>query len=83
VRDRLAVHLGDDFVWQGDGWVLQPRKRKYIIEDPDELLRNAYRVLLTRGRDGVVIWVPPDSNLDETVEAIALAGAVSSFRPPW
>ncbi|MDP9227131.1 MAG: DUF2075 domain-containing protein [Actinomycetota bacterium] len=81
--DLPIICWGDDFVWHGDQWVLRPRKRRYTIEDPDELLRNAYRVLLTRGRDGVVIWVPPDDELDETAEAIALAGAVSSFRPDW
>jgi hypothetical protein len=35
---------------------------------------NAYRVLLTRGRDGVLIWVPGDRALDETAEAIEVAG---------
>ena len=81
--DLPIICWGDDFVWRGDAWVLKPRKRRYTIEDPDELLRNAYRVLLTRGRDGVVIWVPPDAELDETAESIALAGAVSSFMPDW
>jgi DUF2075 family protein len=50
-----------------------------VIEDPDELLRNAYRVLLTRGRDGLVIWIPPDTDLDETAKAIEIAGARPNF----
>jgi DUF2075 family protein len=81
--DLPTICWGDDFAWHADEWVLHPRKRQYTIEDPDELLRNAYRVLLTRGRDGLIIWVPPDEELDETAEAIALAGAVSSFAPDW
>lgn len=77
--DLPIVCWGDDFVWRGDEWLLRPRRRRYVIEDPDELLRNAYRVLLTRGRDGLVIWVPPDTDLDETAEAIEIAGARPDF----
>jgi DUF2075 family protein len=77
--DLPIVCWGDDFVWRGDEWLLRPRRRRYVIEDPDGLLRNAYRVLLTRGRDGLVIWVSPDTDLDETAEAIEIAGARSDF----
>jgi hypothetical protein len=34
--------------------------------DPYQLRLNAYRVLLTRGRDGTVVFVPPMPKLDET-----------------
>jgi hypothetical protein len=36
--------------------------------------KNAYRVLLTRGRDGLIIFVPPDAALDETENALLAAG---------
>ena len=36
------------------------------VKDPFQLRVNAYRVLLTRGRDGAVIFVPPDPRLDAT-----------------
>jgi DUF2075 family protein len=39
-----------------------------------QLLKNTYRVLLTRGRDGFIIWLPPDSRLDETETALLAAG---------
>ena len=42
--------------------------------DPEQLLKNAYRVLLTRGRDGVVAWVPADSDLNATAHALLAAG---------
>jgi hypothetical protein len=35
---------------------------------------NAYRVLLTRGRDGTVIFVPPLNELDETYHYLAECG---------
>ena len=36
------------------------------VKDPYRLRINAYRVLLTRGRDAAVIFVPPDPRLDAT-----------------
>jgi hypothetical protein len=36
------------------------------VSDPNRLRLNAYRVLLTRGRDGTVVFVPPERSLDET-----------------
>jgi hypothetical protein len=45
---------------RGDGWcrVSKPDSRRY--------LRNAYRVLLTRARQGMVIYVPPGNPSDPT-----------------
>jgi len=36
------------------------------VRDAFQLRVNAYRVLLTRGRDGAVIFVPPLPELDTT-----------------
>jgi hypothetical protein len=41
-----------------------------------QLRRNAYRVLLTRGRDATVIFVPPIPELDETFINLIAAGLV-------
>jgi hypothetical protein len=35
---------------------------------------NAYRVLLTRGRDGAVLFVPPGAEMDSTASALHRAG---------
>jgi hypothetical protein len=45
--------------------------------DPLQLRLNAYRVLLTRGRDGTVLFVPPDPVMDETWAHLMRSG----FRP--
>ena len=49
--------------FRGDKWeqVHKPDLRGY--------LRNAYRVLLTRARQGMVIFVPPGSSSDPTRKA--------------
>jgi len=49
-------------------------KKGSIVRDPFQLRVNAYRVLLTRGRDGTVIFVPPLADLDETYEYLVAAG---------
>ena len=53
----------------GDRWTNEHAKRHAAgshVKDPYRLRVNAYRVLLTRGRDAAVIFVPPDSRLDAT-----------------
>ncbi|MBE3032418.1 MAG: DUF2075 domain-containing protein [Actinobacteria bacterium] len=44
------------------------------VRDPFQLRVNAYRVLLTRGRDGAVIFVPPLAELDATAAAAGARG---------
>ncbi|MFN8669866.1 MAG: DNA/RNA helicase domain-containing protein [Gemmatimonadaceae bacterium] len=47
------------------------------LKDPFQLRVNAYRVLLTRGRDGCVVFVPTLEELDETYRFLRFSG----FRP--
>jgi hypothetical protein len=68
--DRVAVCWGWDLTvagkelsprtFRGTSWntVRKPRDRQYII--------NKYRVLLTRAREGMVIWVPRGDEHDST-----------------
>jgi hypothetical protein len=73
--DLPVVCWGDDFMWAGAGWTRRPRKRKYPQADPERLLENAYRVLLTRGRDGLIVWVPRElPAMDATYDALRRAG---------
>jgi DUF2075 family protein len=58
----LRVGPGGWEPWRfsGSEWcrVRQPRRMQYML--------NKYRVLLTRAREGMVIWVPPGSDDDPT-----------------
>lgn len=47
------------------------------MRDPFRLRRNVYRVLLTRGRDGMVVFVPADPHMEETFAFLRASG----FRP--
>lgn len=67
--DLAILAWGTDFVRSRTSWS-NVHSRGYRpdakVRNPLQLRRNVYRVLLTRGRDGTVIFVPPGSLLDET-----------------
>jgi hypothetical protein len=48
--------------------------RGSLVEDPYRLRINAYRVLLTRGRDATIAFVPPLTELDETYAYLRACG---------
>lgn len=89
--DWVGVCWGDDLVWSGSAWqsmtftnkrwkpVTDQRKADYLI--------NGYRVLLTRARQRMIIYVPQASyddttrlgkNLDETAQWLLQCGAQPS-----
>jgi hypothetical protein len=68
--DWVGVCWDGDFHHVGEGWRFQNFSgcRWNAINDPGkrEYLRNAYRVLLTRSRQGLVIFVPSVDGTDPT-----------------
>jgi hypothetical protein len=73
--DLPIVCWGSDVMWSEDQWKLTPIRRRYRQHDPQSLLKNTYRVLLTRGRDGLMIFVPPTEGFTPTADALLHAGA--------
>jgi DUF2075 family protein len=72
--DFAIVGWDDDLLWDGVRWQTSRRPHK-AAKDARQLRINSYRVLLTRGRDGMIIFVPPVSELDATYEALIASGA--------
>lgn len=72
--DLPIVCWASDFSWTSDGWHVVRGRPKFPLHDPDRIRRNVYRVLLTRGRDGLVVWAPPHPSLDATAEALRASG---------
>jgi len=68
--DYACLCWGNDLIWAGDDW--QPRKMRAPkwtkISSPEakQYRINAYRVLLTRSRAGIVIYVPTGDSEDQT-----------------
>ena len=59
-------------MWDGE-WKSPPAKRSKA-KDPHQLRVNSYRVLLTRGRDGFIVFVPDEIGMRLTYEALKGAG---------
>jgi hypothetical protein len=68
--DWVCVTWDGDFRFNGSGWNFHDFRgdRWLNIANADNriYLRNAYRVLLTRARQGMVIFVPPGDHRDPT-----------------
>ncbi|TWT01849.1 DNA/RNA helicase domain-containing protein [Planomicrobium sp. CPCC 101079] len=62
--DMALVHWDDDLTLQNGKW--KGQHFQWGVENPFQIKLNAYRVILTRGRDGTIIYIPPKSTLDET-----------------
>ena len=75
--DATLLAWGTDLVLTNGVWSNE-RAKKYQrgakVRNPFQLRINAYRVLLTRGRDACVVFVPPISSMDETFNYLAAAG---------
>jgi hypothetical protein len=72
--DLPLLCWGPDLRWNGSKWESHLGRAR-VVKDPHRLRLNAYRVLLTRGRDGLVVFVPPTSELDETADVLIRARA--------
>lgn len=71
--DCPIVCWGDDLCWQDGIWRSRPSRRSQA-RNPHLLRLNSYRVLLSRGRDGMVAFVPPEPAMDATFQVLCNAG---------
>lgn len=70
--DMPVLIWAKDFLRNGSGWLLDKKNPKF--NDPLQIKLNSYRVLMTRGRDGVVLFFPQESLFDETYSFFKSAG---------
>ena len=60
-----------DFIYENNWQDITPNKK---AKNSFNLRKNSYRVLLTRGRDGLIIFVPNDNLLNSTFQVLKAAG---------
>jgi hypothetical protein len=73
--DGALLAWGTDFVRTEGSWSnAHARRHRPPVHDALGLRVNAYRVLLTRARDGVAVFVPPLSEANETYEYFVSCG---------
>ena len=73
--DCALIAWGNDLFWDGNDWQMRKLRPKFKQHDPLGLRKNSYRVLLTRSRDEMVIFIPPEERFDSTEMALLAAGA--------
>ena len=71
--DMPLIGWDSDMLWEDGHW------QKFKPGEPDDsdaniYRRNSYRVLLTRGRDGFIIFVPQDKRMDGVYNILLEAG---------
>jgi len=77
--DYSGVIMGPDLVWRKDHWVAQPEKshdsqvKRGNIEEFDRSIRNTYKVLLTRGMRGSIVY-STDPETQALFESLVPAG---------
>lgn len=72
--DLPIICWGNDLYWSESEWKTKPYTGKRPLKDPHRIRLNSYRVLLSRGRDGFIIFAPPTKELEETVRVLHDAG---------
>jgi hypothetical protein len=76
--DHTLLIWGTDFVLNHGCWdnsAAKTYQKSSGVQDPLQLRRNAYRVLLTRGREGAILCLPQFMReLDETFAFLVAAG---------
>lgn len=72
--DLAILAWGSDFLREDGTWSARASGRTKFVADTLGLRRNVYRVLLTRGREGSVLYLPDDEMYEETRRAFESAG---------
>ena len=61
--DMPIIGWGQDLKWTGSKW----KPNELEGSDAYDYRINSYRVLLTRGRDGLILFIPPEMNIEAEV----------------
>jgi hypothetical protein len=75
--DAVLLAWGTDLMMVDGNWDNRKARRyqrQGYVKDPYQLRINAYRVLMTRGRDATVVYLPPLDALDETFRYLRACG---------
>ena len=81
--DFVGVCWDGDFTYAEGGWKTRQfrgTKRVQARGDRRRFISNSYRVLLTRAREGMVLWVPRGSKEDSTRDPVAFERTAAFLR---
>tara|TARA_B100000378_G_scaffold78354_1_gene61158 strand:+ start:90 stop:1928 length:1839 start_codon:yes stop_codon:yes gene_type:complete len=69
--DMPIICWGEDLIWENN-WKTFSKSRGQ--KDPHMLRLNSYRVLLSRGRDGIIVFIPDTPELKPTYKILVESG---------
>lgn len=75
--DAVLLGWGTDLMLLDGTWdnhKARRYQRQGFVKDSYQLRINAYRVLMTRGRDATIVYLPPLDELDETFRYLTVCG---------
>lgn len=75
--DATLLAWGTDYEFRDGTWSnanARVYKRGTHVRDAHQLRKNAYRVMLTRGRDATIVFVPPIGRLDASFKRLCDCG---------
>jgi DUF2075 family protein len=72
--DYPIMCWGRDLRWAQGEWKTPRTTSRNQARDPHRLRMNSYRVLLTRGRDGFIIFIPPEPEMQSTYDLLRAVG---------
>lgn len=82
--DWSCVCWGGDFSYQNSQWNYRrfsgTKWQNVTKTIKKEFIKNKYRVLLSRGREGMIIWIPPGSETDKTRFSQIYDGTANYFK---
>lgn len=71
--DMPIIGWGVDMLWNGNNWD-KFKKDEGIDNESNIYRKNSYRVLLTRGRDGFIVFIPGEPRFNPTFEILLNSG---------
>ncbi len=76
--DWPFVLFGGDFYLKNGKWEMEiPQNKKNLFDNPEEILKNIYRILLSRGREGMFIVIPEGDKFEETYKRFVDMGIIT------
>ncbi len=67
--DWPIVALGGDYYMKNGRWTMDAAaKFDRRIKNPQEIMKNTYRVLFTRSRKGMMLYIPAEEKMQETIQ---------------
>lgn len=71
--DMPIIGWGVDMLWNGNNWD-KFKKDEGIDSESNIYRKNSYRVLLTRGRDGFIVFIPDEPRFNPTFDILLNSG---------